>query len=81
MDITWLYAVLPWLALLACPFLMFWMMRGMRHGGGCGSQRPTDNARADTGADSRDETADEVAHLKARLERLEAQQRETKVES
>ncbi len=81
MEITWIYTFLPWLALLACPLLMFWMMRGMGHGGGCGSQRPTNSTHADAGADSRDETADVIAQLKARLARLEAQQRQTKVES
>ena len=81
MDITWMYAILPWLAILACPLLMFWMMRGMGHGGGCGSHRPTTGMRTDAGAPAEDQATDEVAQLKARLARLEAQQRETKVAS
>lgn len=51
----------------------------MGRSGGCRSQRPTDNTRADSGAESRDETADEVTQLKARLARLQAEQSERKV--
>lgn len=62
MNIEWFLAFLPWLAIVACPLVMFWMMRGM-HGGACDKgQAP---ARVD--ADS------EVAQLRQRLARLEAQ--------
>ncbi len=59
MSLNTLLGILPWLALLACPLMMGWMMRGMRGSGGrgCGGH-----------ADPRDA---EIRALKARLERLE----------
>lgn len=49
----------PWLAVLACPVLMFWMMRGMS-GGGC-HKRPAEAHAGD----------EEIRQLKARLAELE----------
>ena len=62
MTIEWFLAFLPWLAILACPLVMFWMMRGM-HGGACNNEQAP--ARADVNS--------EVAQLRQRLARLEAQ--------
>lgn len=62
MTIEWFLALLPWLAILACPLVMFWMMRGM-HGGGCDKEQAPARAHADS----------EVAQLRQRLARLEAQ--------
>lgn len=41
MNVDAVLAALPWLAVLACPLVMFWMMRGE----GRGRRRP--NARSD----------------------------------
>lgn len=62
MNIEWFLAFLPWLAIVACPVVMFWMMRGM-HGGACDKAQAPARAVADS----------EVAQLRQRLARLEAQ--------
>ncbi len=74
MGFTWIYAVVPWLALLACPVFMFWMMRGGMAGGGCGARRPPVDDESThqtqhelTGAS----TEAEIAQLKAQLAKLE----------
>lgn len=40
MNLDWILAALPWLAVLACPLVMFWMMRG----DGCGRRRPDERS-------------------------------------
>lgn len=79
MGMEWFLALLPWLALLACPVVMFWMMRGM-HGGSC------DKAQASGAAGARhasavdghpvaiksEDISSEMAQLRERLARLEA---------
>lgn len=70
MSIGILVAILPWLALLACPVVMFWMMRMSR--GQCHTQAKEgsqpDRGNTDTGA----KVDDEIHQLRARLARLEA---------
>lgn len=67
MNFDWILAILPWLALLACPAVMFWMMRGMgsRSGQGCGGVAPPE--------DNKDQ---EIRALRARVEELEARARD-----
>lgn len=75
MNFEWLLFLLPWLALLACPVLMFWMMRGM-HGGSCGKETATtgDGTLATAAADPRSgDVSTEITQLKQRLARLEEQ--------
>lgn len=73
MSINLFAAILPWLALLACPVMMFWMMR---MGGQCHTQAKDasqpDGGNTDTGA----KVDDEIHQLRARLERLEAAKHE-----
>ena len=62
--------LLPWLLILACPISMFWMMRGMSHGGACGGQRKdTEGSPVVVPVRNPDE---EIRLLKERLARLEA---------
>ena len=83
MTFEWLLFLLPWLALLACPVLMFWMMRGM-HGGSCGKEQATTGdgtpATAATGPRSED-VSTEITHLRQRLAQREAQRAATNVEA
>lgn len=60
MSLDWILAALPWLALLACPAMMFWMMRG-------GSGR---SCHGDTDAPRDGDKKQEIRALKARLEEL-----------
>ena len=78
MRIEWLLALLPWLALLACPLVMFWMMRGMR--GSCGKQHASGGigTQGASTVDGHAIDADaEMAQLRARLARLEAHRTDT----
>lgn len=74
MIIGTLAAILPWLALLACPVMMFWMMR---MGGQCHTQAKDgsqpDVSNNDTGA----KVDDEIQQLRDRLARLEATRHES----
>lgn len=76
MSIEWLLGLLPWFVFLACPIAMFWMMRGM-HGGSCGKEPAPGRLfarRATPAADGQAVDPDtEVAQLRRRLARLEAQ--------
>jgi predicted NAD/FAD-binding protein len=67
-EIFW--AIVPWLAVLACPAMMLFMMRGMP-GGSCHKQ-PAE-AKVSGGAD------DEIRRLQARVAELEARNRLTEV--
>lgn len=70
-------AVLPWLALLACPLMMLWMMRGMGGGKACLKPRAElEGGSADGHSRYPSSQADEIAALRAWLARLEAEQRE-----
>lgn len=60
---TLLVATLPWLLILACPLVMWWMMRGM----GCDQRPSPDGAGKQTGAG----TEDEIRLLKERIADLE----------
>lgn len=62
--------VLPWLAILACPLMMLFMMRAMP-GGSCHSK-----AQPARGTD--DET-EEIRRLQARVAELEARNRPTEI--
>jgi hypothetical protein len=53
MNLDWVLAALPWLAFLACPVVMFWMMRG----GGCGRQPDADQEQGPPPRGSRRQTA------------------------
>lgn len=77
MSIDIFVAFLPWLAILACPVVMFWMMRGMSGGG----QRHTQakGGSQPGGVHTTGERVDqEIHHLRARLARLEAARHELK---
>ena len=64
-------AVLPWVAVLACPLLMLLCMRGM-FGRGCHKEEE----EADTAGTSSSGSAEaEIRVLKERLARLEAERR------
>ena len=63
MSMQWLLAILPWLAILACPLFMLWMMRGM-HGDDGGNGKK--GAEGDLPA-----AREEITELRARLARLE----------
>ena len=83
MTFEWLLFLLPWLALLACPVLMFWMMRGM-HGGSCGKEQATgsDGTPGPAAGDPRSEDVNpEITQLKQRLARLEEQRAAMNVEA
>lgn len=83
MTFEWLLFLLPWLALLACPVLMFWMMRGM-HGGSCAKEqaRTGDGTPVTNAAVPRSEdVSTEITHLKQRLARLEGQRKARNVEA
>ena len=86
MNIEWILVVLPWLALLACPVLMFWMMRGM-HGGTCGKEHAPDGSAAARAPDAKSPDGraanvnDELVQLRQRLAQLEAQRPELDAET
>jgi hypothetical protein len=65
---TLIFAALPWLFVLACPLTMWWMMRGMSHGG-CDKQ-PAE-ARAPGHREG------EIRQLKTRLAELEKEKQGT----
>lgn len=67
-EIFW--TIVPWLAVLACPAMMLFMMRGMP-GGSCHKQ-PAE-AKVSGGAD------EEIRRLQARVAELEARNRLTEV--
>ena len=68
-------AVLPWLFLLACPLVMFWMMRGMG-GGACHKEKGASDRdhHGATGADS----AEEIRALQERITQLESERNEAR---
>lgn len=74
MNIDIFVGFLPWLAILVCPVMMFWMMR--MSGGQCHTQArdgsQPDAAKIDTGA----KVDDEIHELRTRLARLEAARHE-----
>lgn len=80
MSIEWTLGLLPWLVFLVCPIAMLWMMRGM-HGGSCGKEQAPGSAfaRGATVADDGQavDMDTEVAQLRQRLARLEAQRART----
>lgn len=71
MGITWLYTVVPWLAILACPLLMMWMM----HGGMSGARRDMEHTAAEGSAPAHGRadvsTEAEIEELRTRLAQLE----------
>ncbi|MGH7475698.1 MAG: DUF2933 domain-containing protein [Longimicrobiales bacterium] len=70
MSWEWMIAaVLPWLLILACPAVMWWMMRG-RGGGKCHEAGAAEPKEGQT-AGNADALAREVATLKARLAAVE----------
>lgn len=69
MDWQWIFAILPWLFVLACPLTMFWMMRGMSHGESC---KKTENDEGTAPATAARSTDEEIRVLKERLAHLEA---------
>ncbi len=76
MTWEWILVALPWLALLACPLMMLWCMRGMS-GGACEKQKQTAGAKdSHIGIAAHGSRDEEIAMLRARLARLEAQQNE-----
>lgn len=63
------FSILPWAAFLACPVMMFWMMR---MGGGCGQPKTDPAAQpGDAGVDA--SSVDEIRALKARIAALEVE--------
>ena len=73
MDWQWFLTILPSLLFLACPLAMFWLMRGMSHGDGCGSKAAKGDGAAPATVPLSDD--DEIRVLRERLARLEAQGR------
>ena len=63
--------IFQWLAVLACPLMMLWCMRGMLGRGQKHDQPGDEDATTRTPASGDPE--DEIRALKARLARLEAQ--------
>ena len=63
--------VFQWLAVLACPLMMFWCMRGMLGRGQKHDQPGDEDATTRTPASG--DPGDEIRALKARLARLEAE--------
>ena len=83
MSFEWLLFLLPWLFLLACPVLMFWMMRGM-HGGSCGKEQATAGSGTPAAVARGPHPEDvntEIAQLKQQLARLEEQRKAMKMEA
>jgi hypothetical protein len=70
MNIEVFWAIVPWLAVLACPAMMLFMMRGMP-GGSCHKQ-PAE-AKVNGGVD------EEIRRLQARVAELEPRDRATGV--
>ena len=64
-------AVLQWLAVLACPLMMLWCMRGLSDRG-C-HKGSTDAEGASAGSERQGSSEAEIQALKARLARLEAE--------
>ena len=62
-------ALVPWLAILACPLMMIFMMRGMS-GGSCHQKQ---------GAQGPDDTNDQIRQLQARIAELEANHETTEI--
>ena len=75
MSIDIFVAFLPWLAILACPVVMFWMMRGMS-GGQCPTQAKGGSQPGVVHTDTGERVDDEIHQLRARLARLEAARHE-----
>lgn len=75
MGTEWFLALLPWLAILACPVAMFWMMRGT-HGGSCAKEHASAGSAARNAAGDHAHpaaVASELAQLRERLALLESQ--------
>lgn len=71
MGIDTFVALLPWLAILACPAMMLLMMRGMS-GGGCHSSRADErNGEEPLNKGAGLTASEEIQALRARLEALE----------
>jgi len=73
MNSEWILAVVPWLAVLACPAIMFWMMRG-GSGRSCHGDAGAEGD-AEKGQPRQGDRAEEIRALKARVEELEARAR------
>lgn len=65
-----LLLITPWLAVLACPFMMLVMMR-MMPGGGC-HKKPQE-------AQGSYETSDQIRQLQARIAELEVKRETTEI--
>ena len=65
-----------WLAILACPLMMLWCMRGMSERGRHKPEQP-DPTKTSAGSDGSGNPEVEIRELKARLARLEDHQPET----
>lgn len=63
--------LLPWLLLLACPLAMFWMMRGMSHGGASG--KTTHSGESGLKAVPVRTQDEEIRQLRERLAHVEAE--------
>lgn len=74
MTREWLLWALPYAALLACPVMMLWMMRG----GGMGrSEEDRDPSAGGAEASGSPERDAEIAELRSRLARLEAEREDS----
>ncbi|MGH7702044.1 MAG: DUF2933 domain-containing protein [Gemmatimonadales bacterium] len=67
---------LQWLAILACPLMMLWCMRGMSDRGSRKPDRP-DPPKTPAGSGELGNPEAEIRELKARLARLEKHPPET----
>lgn len=72
MNFEIIQAVLPWLAVLACPLLMLFCMRGM-FGRKCDKHEQGDAENPSAGSHFRGNPDAEIRALKARLAKLEAE--------
>lgn len=64
-------ALVPWLAILACPLMMVFMMRGMSGGKSC-HQKPPE-------AQGTEDTNEQIRQLQARIAELEANRETTEI--
>lgn len=71
MNLEWIGSALPWLFILACPLVMLWCMRGMS-GKSC-DEKATGAGGSELGVVASGGRDEEIALLRARLARLEAQ--------
>lgn len=83
MTTQFLLSLLPWLAILACPAFMMWMMRGATGAGGKPQASGGDASRDDGDATTvRPERMNvEIAELRKRLEQLEASRMPAEVQA